>query len=285
MFHSALGVFQATEGIFCATDASVPDELRVVVASALAPTASLSVRVLTAGAANDVHDYHNQTLLASKVTASVTDAQGTVAATLVSVAPVTVASGTYATYALALARAVIPTEIAAVSVLSPYVTPSLATTAPLALEVPSPRVELSVTRPLLTYVPWAPSAALGVTAPAMPAGHKLVVGSSVTLRFAFDAPEPFGAGAAASFAATVNGNRAVARVGDFGRRRACACVHGELGIEAHVRVRGVRDGLRVRGRSSASVRVPDDRKHGALGARRDARRRARREFELRLGVP
>ena len=205
MFHSALGVFQATEGIFCATDASVPDELRVVVASALAPTASLSVRVLTAGAANDVHDYHNQTLLASKVTASVTDAQGTVAATLVSVAPVTVASGTYAAYALTLARAVIPTEIAAVSVLSPYVTPSLATTAPLALAVSSPRVELSVAAALPPLVPWAPSAALGVTAPAMPAGHKLVVGSSVTLRFAFDAPEPFGAGAAASFEATVNG--------------------------------------------------------------------------------
>jgi hypothetical protein len=132
MFHSALGVFQATEGIFCATDASVPDELRVVVASALAPTASLSVRVLTAGAANDVHDYHNQTLLASKVTASVTDAQGTVAATLVSVAPVTVASGTYAAYALTLARAVTPTEITAVSVHSPYVTPSLATRLPAA---------------------------------------------------------------------------------------------------------------------------------------------------------
>jgi hypothetical protein len=28
MFHSALGVFQATQGIFCATDARVPDELR-----------------------------------------------------------------------------------------------------------------------------------------------------------------------------------------------------------------------------------------------------------------
>jgi hypothetical protein len=204
MFHSSLGVFHGTEGIFSATDTAVPDELRVVVAS-LAPTSSLYVRVLTAGAANDVHDYHNQTLLASKVSATVTDGQGAVAATLVTVARVTVASGTYAAYALTLAREVVPTEITAVSVLSPYVASSLSTTAPLALEAASPRVEISVARPMLTYVPWAPSAAAGVTAPAMPAGHKLVVGSSVTLRFAFDAPESFAEGAAASFAATVNG--------------------------------------------------------------------------------
>ena len=204
MFHSSLGVFQATEGLFCATDTAVPDELRVVVAS-LAPTSSVNVRVLTAGVSNDVHDYHSPALLASKVTVSVTDAEGSVAATLVSVAQVTVASGTYVAYALTLARAVLPTEISSVSVLSPYVTPTLATTSPLALTALAPRVELALAESLVPLVPWAPSAALGVTAPAMPAGHKLVVGSSVTLRFAFDAPEPFAAGAAASFAATVNG--------------------------------------------------------------------------------
>ena len=39
------------------------------------------MRVLTAGDANDVHDYHNRALLAQKVVASVTDGEGTVAAT------------------------------------------------------------------------------------------------------------------------------------------------------------------------------------------------------------
>ncbi len=117
MFHSSLGVFQATEGIFCATDTAVPDELRVVVAS-LAPTSSLYVRVLTAGAANDVHDYHSPALLAAKVTAIVTDEQGDVAATLVEVASVTVSTGTYAAYKLTLERPVTPTELSSLSVLS-----------------------------------------------------------------------------------------------------------------------------------------------------------------------
>ena len=204
MFHSSLGVFQATEGIFCATDTAVPDELRVVVAS-LAPTSSVYVRVLTAGAPNDVHDYHNRTLLASKVTATVADAEGEVAATLVEVASVTVASGTYAAYKLTLARAVVPTEISAVSVLSPYVAATMQTTFPLALAAPAPRVELALDEPLVPLVPWAPTGAAGVTAPAMPGSHKLVVGSSVSLRFAFDAPESFASGAEASFSATVNG--------------------------------------------------------------------------------
>jgi hypothetical protein len=204
MFHSSLGVFHGTEGIFSATDTAVPDELRVVVAS-LAPTSSLYVRVLTAGTSNDVHDYHNRALLASKVVATVTDEQGSVAATLVSVASVTVSAGTYDAYKLTLARAVTPTEIAGVSVLSPYVAGTMGTTSPLALEVAPPRIEMSVARPMMTFVPWAPSAALGVTAPAMPGSHKLVVGSSVALEFAFDAAESFGAGAAASFTATVNG--------------------------------------------------------------------------------
>ena len=203
MFRSSLGVFQATEGIFCATDTAVPDELRVVVAS-LAPTSSVYVRVLTAGAPNDVHDYHNRTLLASKVTATVADAEGEVAATLVEVASVTVASGTYAAYKLTLARAVVPTEISAVSVLSPYVAATMQTTFPLALAVPAPRVELSLDAPLVPLA-WAPTGAAGVTAPAMPGSHKLVVGSSVSLRFAFDAPESFASGAEASFSATVNG--------------------------------------------------------------------------------
>ena len=205
MFHSSLGVFQATEGIFCGTDTAVPDELRVVVGSALAPTSTVHVRVLTAGTPNDVHDYHNPTLLAAKVTATVTDAQGEVAAT-VAVEQVTVASGTYAAYKLTLARSVVPTEISAVSVLSPYVAGTMATTGPSALAVSAPRIELAVARPMMTFVPWAPSAAAGVTAPSMPVGgHKLVVGSSVSLRFAFEAPEDFGAGAAASFTAMANG--------------------------------------------------------------------------------
>jgi hypothetical protein len=205
MFHSSQGVFQANEGIFCATDAAVPDELRVVVAS-LEPTSNLYVRVLTAGVSNDVHDYHNRALLASKVAATVTDAGGSVAATLVAVASVTVASGTYAAYALTLARSVTPTELSSVSVLSPYVRVTMATTAPAALTALKPRIELALDAPITPVVPWAPSAALGVTAPAMPAGgHKLVVDEAVTLRFAFDASESFGAGAAASFSATVNG--------------------------------------------------------------------------------
>jgi hypothetical protein len=204
MFHATHGVFQTdSEGIFCATEATVPDELRVVVASALAPTTTVHVRVLTSGVSNDVHDYHNQTLLSQRVVASLADAEGTVAAT-VAVGSVTVAAGTFYAYSLTLARAVVPTEITSVSVLSPYVAGTMATTTE-ALVVSSPRVELSVAAPLPPPVPWAPSAAAGVAAPAMPAGHKLVVGSAVTLRFAFDAPEPFGAGAAASFAATVNG--------------------------------------------------------------------------------
>ena len=206
MFRSSLGVFQATEGAFCATDTAVPDELRVVVGSALAPTSSLYVRVLTAGTPNDAHDYHNPTLLAAKVSATVTDAQGEVAA-VVAVEQVTVASGTYAAYKLALARAVVPTEITAVSVLSPYVAGTMLTTAPSALAVSAPRIELAVARPMMTFVPWAPSAAAGVTAPSMPVGaaHRLVVGTAVSLRFAFEAPEAFDAGAAASFTATANG--------------------------------------------------------------------------------
>jgi hypothetical protein len=204
MFHSALGVFQASEGIFCATDTSAPDELRVVVAS-LAPTSSLYVRVLTAGVSNDVHDYHSRALLAAKVTAVVTDEQGDVASTQVEVASVTVSTGTYAAYKLTLERAVTPTEIGGIYVLSPYVRGTMATTAPLALAVAPPRVEIALDEPLAPLVPWAPSAALGVTAPAMPGSHKLVVGSSVALEFAFDAAESFGAGAAASFTATVNG--------------------------------------------------------------------------------
>jgi hypothetical protein len=204
MFHATHGVFQTTEGIFCATEATVPDELRVVVASALAPTTTVHVRVLTSGVSNDVHDYHNHTLLSQRVVASLADAEGTVAAT-VAVESVTVAAGTFDAYKLTLARAVIPTEITSVSVLSPYVAGTMATTTA-ALVVSSPRVELAVALPLQPAVSWAPSAAAGVTAPAMPAaGHKLVVGSSVTLRFAFDAPEPFAVGAASSFAATVNG--------------------------------------------------------------------------------
>jgi hypothetical protein len=205
MFHATHGVFQTdTEGIFCATEATVPDELRVVVASALAPTTTVHVRVLTSGVSNDVHDYHNQTLLSQRVVASLADAEGMVAAT-VAVESVTVAAGTFDAYKLTLARAVTPTEITSVSVLSPYVAGTMATTQE-ALVVASPRVELSVALPVQPIVPWAPSAAAGVTAPAMPAaGHKLVVGSSVTLRFAFVAPEAFAAGAAASFAATVNG--------------------------------------------------------------------------------
>jgi hypothetical protein len=204
MFHATHGVFQTdTEGIFCATEATVPDELRVVVASALAPTTTVHVRVLTSGVSNDVHDYHNQTLLSQRVVASLADAEGTVAAT-VTVESVTVAAGTFYSYKLTLARAMVPTEITSVSVLSPYVAGTMATTTE-ALVVSSPRVELAVALPVQPAVPWAPSAAAGVTAPAMPAGHKLVVGSAVALRFAFVAPEPFGAGAAASFAATVNG--------------------------------------------------------------------------------
>ena len=54
MFHTTHGVFQATEGIFSATEATVPDELRVVVASALAPTTTVHVRVLSSGVSNDV---------------------------------------------------------------------------------------------------------------------------------------------------------------------------------------------------------------------------------------
>ena len=204
MFHATFGVFDTDDaGIFCSTDTAVPDELRVVVAS-LAPTSSLYVRVLTAGTPNDVHDYHSRALLAAKVSASVTDAEGVVEATLVEVASVTVASGTYAAYKLTLARAVTPTEIGGVSVLSPYVAATMATTAPLALTALAPRVEIALDEPVVSP-PWAPSAALGVTAPAMPGSHKLVVGSSVALKFAFDAPESFSAGAETFFSATANG--------------------------------------------------------------------------------
>jgi hypothetical protein len=94
-----------------------------------------------------------------------------------------------------------------VSVQSPYVRGTLATTVGLApLVAAMPRLEVSVARPLLSFAPWAPSAAAGVTAPGMPAAHMLVVGAAVALHFAFEAQEDLAAGAAASFTATVNGS-------------------------------------------------------------------------------
>jgi hypothetical protein len=108
MFHSSLGVFYGTEGIFCATDTAVPDELRVVVAS-LAPTSSVYVRVLTAGTGNDVSNPHNADLLAARVVeSSVTDGAGVVAVQRVTVESAIVASGTFAMYRLQLARSVVP---------------------------------------------------------------------------------------------------------------------------------------------------------------------------------
>ena len=205
MFRSAAsGTFQATGGVFCVADAAVPDELRVVFESTAA-TSTVYVRVLTAGDANDVHDYHNRALLAQKVVASVTDGEGTVAATDIDVKSVSVATGTYDAYKLTLARAVTPSEVVGVTVQSPYVRGTLATTADLApLVAAMPRLEVSVAR-ITSPVPWAPSAAAGVTAPALPPAHALVVGAAVTLHFAFEAQEDFAPGAVASFAATVNG--------------------------------------------------------------------------------
>jgi hypothetical protein len=117
MFHTASGgkYVAADEGIFCAADGIAPDELRVVFESALA-TSTAYVRVLSAGVANDVHDYHNRALLAQKVVASVTDGEGTVDATDIDVRSVSVATGTYAAYRLTLARAVTPSEVTSVSV-------------------------------------------------------------------------------------------------------------------------------------------------------------------------
>jgi hypothetical protein len=207
MFHAASGgkYIAADEGVICTTTVPAPDELRVVFESALA-TSTAYVRVLTAGVANDVHDYHNRALLAQRVVASVTDGGGTVAATDIDVQSVSVATGTYAAYKLTLARAVTPSEVVGVTVQSPYVRGTLATTADLApLAAAMPRLEVSVARPLLSFAPWAPSAAAGVTAPALASAHALVVGAAVTLHFAFEAQEDFPAGAAASFAATVNG--------------------------------------------------------------------------------
>ena len=205
MFRAAGGgTFQATgQGVFCVANVAAPDELRVVFESALA-TSTVYVRVLTAGVANDVHDYHNSALLAQKVVASVTDGEGTVAATHIEVQSVSVAAGTYYAYKLTLARAVTPSAVVGVTLEAPYVRGTLATTlAPLVQAMP--RLEVSVA-PITSPVPWAPSAAAGVTAPALSTAHVLVVGEAVTLHFAFVAPADFAAGAAASFAATVNGS-------------------------------------------------------------------------------
>lgn len=204
MFHSAAGVFEARNGIFSCSDQVSPDELRVVVPLALLPTTVVHVRVLTASVSNDVHNYHNQGLLASKVVVTVTDRAGVVASTGVAVQTVTVGAGAYAAYAVTLARAVAPSEITAVSVLSPYVHGTLATTAPLALVQTMPIVEVSVATPT-PMVPWAPTATTGITAPGMPSAHKLVVGHSVELHFGFVAPAAFDANAASSFSATLNG--------------------------------------------------------------------------------
>lgn len=197
MFRAAGGgTFQTTgQGVFCVASAAAPDELRVVFESALAAS-TVYVRVLTAGVANDVHDYHNSALLAQKVVASVTDGEGTVAATHIEVQSVSVAAGTYYAYKLTLALGV--------TLDAPYVRGTLATTlAPLVQAMP--RLEVSVA-PITSPVPWAPSAAAGVTAPALSTAHVLVVGEAVTLHFAFVAQADFAAGAAAFFAATVNGS-------------------------------------------------------------------------------
>jgi hypothetical protein len=139
---SGSGVFDASgAGAFVSREPALPDELRVVVAGAASATATVHVRVLTRGAGNDVHDYHNPALLATKVAVTVSDAQGPVAATAVEVASVGVFSGTYAAYKVTLARAVVPSEIVAVSVLAPYVHGTLATT-PGALVSSPPVVEV-----------------------------------------------------------------------------------------------------------------------------------------------
>jgi hypothetical protein len=196
-------MFHATSGGFYTTTVTAPDELRVVFESALA-TNTAYVRVLTAGDANDVHDYHNKELLAQMVVASVTDGEGTVAARDIDVASVSTATGTYAAYKLTLARQVTPSEVVGVTVQSPYVRDTLATTESLApLVVAMPRLEISVAP--ITPQAWAPSAAVGVTAPALPSAHTLVVGAAVALHFAFEAPADFATDAAASFTATANG--------------------------------------------------------------------------------
>jgi hypothetical protein len=204
MFHATHGTFEATNGIFSCIDSVAPDELRVVVALALSPTLAVHVRVLTNSVPNNVHDYHNHDLLASHVAVTVTDAQGVVASTAVAVQTVTVNGGTYAAYAVTLARSVVPSEIIAVSVLSPYVAGTMASTAPLPLTQPMPIVEVAADG-TIEVVPWKPTAAAGSSAPSMPAPHKLVVGKPVDVHFTFVAPSAFDAGAAGSFSATQNG--------------------------------------------------------------------------------
>ena len=204
MFSATHGTFEATNGIFSCINSVAPDELRVVVALALSPTLAVHVRVLTQSVPNNVHDYHNPDLLASHVAVTVTDALGAVASTAVAVQNVTVGGATYAAYAVTLARPVVPSEITAVSVLSPYVAGTMASTAPLPLTQPMPIVEVAEDGPI-EVVPWKPTAAAGASAPSMPSPHKLVVGKSVDVHFTFVAPSTFDAGAAASFSATQNG--------------------------------------------------------------------------------
>jgi hypothetical protein len=205
MFVATEGTYTATTGgKFVATELSMPDELRVVVPLASSASASLHVRVLTKGVANDVHSYNNAALLATKVAVTVGDGQGAVLATLVEVKSVGIYSGTYMAYKVTLPRAVIPSEILYVSVLAPYVGGTMATTAPDALLMESPVVEIETT-PGLVVPAWAPTAASGVGSPGLPAPHKLVSSKPVDVSFTFAAPESFDLGAVASFSATVNG--------------------------------------------------------------------------------